>query len=669
LKAISESAFLEGILGDKMAQSDGNVGVKSTLVMGILAAAVLAGCGGGGVTGEAVGGRIMDGYLVGAKVCFDENANGVCDPSEVFAETAAGGRFSFSVANGTDLSNARLAVEVPATAIDEDSGSPVGSAYRMMGFAGAEAVVNPLTTVVAAHIDSGMTREQAVAQTKTDLGIDFDPAEDYVDSGNAAVHNVARVLAGAFQQNSLISASSIRGALPAIKDAAMAAFASNDELLDANALAVLVDSIEIEQAVSDVVFASGYGAELNGAWIEELSVYKQGDTNEGGIFGWGVSPDTDIWGNTWSGVAASSHANGAFFNWGTWDGRISSSDYIESWVMHPAGVDITGMGRISLKVWGNTELAGEPRFTPSLVSMPIGDCSPTAEYNGALIAAAIAENNDLVDQSAASFQLSFNDFVITESCEGQIASMADFLENDLKTVRVRIYQANTNNPGGINVGPISFQPPLPDVVFASGYGAELNGAWIEELSVYKQGDTNEGGIFGWGVSPDTDIWGNTWSGVAASSHANGAFFNWGTWDGRISSSDYIESWVMHPAGVDITGMGRISLKVWGNTELAGEPRFTPSLVSMPIGDCSPTAEYNGALIAAAIAENNDLVDQSAASFQLSFNDFVITESCEGQIASMADFLENDLKTVRVRIYQANTNNPGGINVGPVSLKP
>ena len=639
--------------------------IKSATAVAV--ACLLSACGGGGgVTGQSVGGRVMDGYLVGATVCLDANVNGACEADEVSAVTAVGGRFSFKVADDVDLATARLAVAVPETAVDEDTGLAVGTAYRLMGFAGAQVVVTPLTTAVAAHLDSGLTKDQAVAQTKADLGIDFDPAEDYVATPNAAVHNAARVLAGAFQRNSLSSSSAIRSALPSIKAAAMTAFASNDALLDADALANLVGSM-----TTDVVFASGYGEALDGAWIDELSVYRQGHTNEeGGIFGWGISPAADIWADTWSGVAASSHNNGAFFNWGTWNGALPGSNYIESWVMRPEGVDITGMGRISLKVWGNKELSGVSRFTPSLVSMPIGDCSPTAEYDGALVAASVDDNNDLVDQSAASFQLSLNDFVITENCSGQITSMADFVENDLKTVRIRIYKANTNSVAGINVGPISFQPPLPDVVFASGYGEALDGAWIDELSVYRQGHTNEeGGIFGWGISPAADIWADTWSGVAASSHNNGAFFNWGTWNGALPGSNYIESWVMRPEGVDITGMGRISLKVWGNKELSGVSRFTPSLVSMPIGDCSPTAEYDGALVAASVDDNNDLVDQSAASFQLSLNDFVITENCSGQITSMADFVENDLKTVRIRIYKANTNSVAGINVGPISLKP
>ena len=435
--------------------------IKSATV--VAAACLLSACGGGGVTGQSVGGRVMDGYLVGATVCLDANVNGACDTDEVSAVTTAGGRFSFKVLDGVDLATARLAVAVPATAVDEDTGLAVGTAYRLMGFAGAEAVVTPLTTVVAAHVDSGLTREQAVAQTKADLGIDFDPAEDYVDTANAAVHNVARVLAGAFQQNSLSGSNAIRSALSSIKTAAMTAFASNDAL-DANALANLVGSITVQGGLTDVVFASGYGAALDPNWVGDLGVYRQGFTNEeGGVFGWGISPDANIWADTWSGVAPSSDANGANFSWGTWNAALSSSDYIESWVMRPAGVDITGMGRISLKVWGNKELKGVARFTPSLVSMPIGNCSPTAEYNGALVAAPLVEGGggdqyNLVDQSAANFQLSFNDFVITENCSGQITSMADFLENDLKTVRIRIYKANTNNVAGINVGPVSFKP-------------------------------------------------------------------------------------------------------------------------------------------------------------------------------------------------------------------
>jgi hypothetical protein len=427
------------------------VGLLSGLMTGLLAA-----CGGGGTTGQGISGRVMDGYIKGAIVCLDVNANGVCNSDEPQAETTTGGVYALNVPSDAQLGGTNLLVEVPVGAIDEDTpNTPIATAYVMRGVASAEAVVSPLTTVLAAHLDNGETEAEAL----TAMGLSgVDLKADYVASGNTQVHNAAKLLARNFQAAGPQTAAQIRARVATIKASLQTAHATTTAMSDDSLLA-LVPASSGGSITSDVVFASGYGEALDGLYLEGLSVYRQGLTNEeGGIFGWGISPDADIWGDTWSGVAPSSHNNGAFFNWGTWNGALPGSDYIESWVMRPEGVDITGMGRISLKVWGNKELSGVSRFTPSLVSMPIGDCSPTAEYDGALVAASVDDNNDLVDQSAASFQLSFNDFVITENCSGQITSMADFVANDLKTVRIRIYKANTNSVAGINVGPISLKP-------------------------------------------------------------------------------------------------------------------------------------------------------------------------------------------------------------------
>ena len=67
----------------------------------MMAAAValgVAGCGGGGDSEPttSVSGVVVDGYLAGATVCLDVNANGKCDTGEASATTNASGVYSQS---------------------------------------------------------------------------------------------------------------------------------------------------------------------------------------------------------------------------------------------------------------------------------------------------------------------------------------------------------------------------------------------------------------------------------------------------------------------------------------------------------------------------------------------------------------------------------------------
>ncbi len=417
-------------------------------------AVLLSACGGGGVNGVSITGRVIDGYINGAVVCLDVNDNKSCDSNEPSATTGAGGTFKLNPPSTLDLSTVRLIANVPATAIDEDTGASVGIAYQLTSPANLS-VVTPLTTLALSYKDQGQTWADAVQSVKTNLGISdaqFKVDSDYVAEANIKTHNVARLVAGIIQANQIYGAANIRSIIGGISSFANNAFNSSTAL-ESGVLANLVESGAY--AVRQVVFASSYTPDP--AWVDSLSVYKQGGTDTDGVYGLGVAPDTNIWGETWSGAAGSDSANGANFYWGSWSGALAGLDYLESWVMRPNGLNISAMTKLNIKVWGNPEISGVQRFTPVIEARAIDNCVPTAVFNRALKAAALTDGT-LNNQSDARFQLNLNDFVITQNCGGAISTIAEFVQRELVTIRVRIYRADFHSVMGINLGAISFEP-------------------------------------------------------------------------------------------------------------------------------------------------------------------------------------------------------------------
>src|SRR5205814_6523683 len=104
-----------------------------------LCASLLAACGGGGSTtpppvqptSVTISGVAADGPLQGATACYDLNDNGACDSGEPSSgPTDAAGRFSFDV-DAAVAGQHRVVVVVPATAVDKDTGSAVGTAFTL----------------------------------------------------------------------------------------------------------------------------------------------------------------------------------------------------------------------------------------------------------------------------------------------------------------------------------------------------------------------------------------------------------------------------------------------------------------------------------------------------------------------------------------------------------
>lgn len=168
---------------------------------GLALIGLLSGCGGGGSssvdagvdpvpTPSAVSGVVADGYLQGATVCLDTNGNKICDADEPTAVTGLGGKYTLDAAalallpEGSTAADYPILVEVPATAIDEDTDAAVGQTYVMAAPAGKHEFVSPITTLVQNQIESNpaLTAADAEIQVKAQIGVGADSSlfEDYV---------------------------------------------------------------------------------------------------------------------------------------------------------------------------------------------------------------------------------------------------------------------------------------------------------------------------------------------------------------------------------------------------------------------------------------------------------------------------------------------------------
>ncbi len=185
---------------------------------------LLVACGGGGSSDPGTGtgtvavrlsGIIADGYLRGAKACLDLNHNKKCDAGEPTGTSGAGGVYEIEATQARH-DTYPVVVEVPATAIDEDTSSAVGKQYVMSAPAGKR-FVSPITTMVQTKIDANPALSTADAEglVKSSLGFSSESTvslfENYVaakadtsnpnDENYQKIHNIARVTASVIADN------------------------------------------------------------------------------------------------------------------------------------------------------------------------------------------------------------------------------------------------------------------------------------------------------------------------------------------------------------------------------------------------------------------------------------------------------------------------------------
>lgn len=264
---------------------------SSVLVISALGVA-LSGCGGSGsqgnetpASGNIYTGVVIDGPLQGATVFADINRNGVKDPGEPATVTDSNGKYTLRAP--ANIYQPPVIVDVPATAIDADTGKPVGKYYRLTAADGVYSVISPLSTMVRALMDvhSGLTQSDAERMVRGylalsdsyDLNIDYTlkdlPAGANKDkwaqflTESGRTHNIARIAAvvmAAYWENAnaayggrvvpekISMVNSLLAEQTLKKIAPLAATLPNDSLVDLASLTVDAVPINSEKMDADI---------------------------------------------------------------------------------------------------------------------------------------------------------------------------------------------------------------------------------------------------------------------------------------------------------------------------------------------------------------------------------------------------------------------------------
>ena len=173
---------------------------QTSLALAVTLAGLLAGCGGGGASGpqsQTLSGRIIDGYIGGATVCLDLNANLLCDQGEPSAQSSSDGSYTLPAYTGS-IDGLRVIAVVPAGAIDSDLGV-ISKPFDLIAPAESAGTVTPLTTLVATEMSSRKISVQEAEQSiKAQLNIqDNKPILGLDVTKDAELLKVAQVVTAA----------------------------------------------------------------------------------------------------------------------------------------------------------------------------------------------------------------------------------------------------------------------------------------------------------------------------------------------------------------------------------------------------------------------------------------------------------------------------------------
>lgn len=154
-------------------------------------AALLAGCGGGGNSGQpdSIVGVVIDGPIQGATVCLDLNQNVICDADEpVSGLTNALGQFAIENLDADTVAmNAPLLAEIPIGAVDADNpGQAIGTPYQLSAPGGQQrAVISPLTELLQTGVRAGLSLPDARIAVAAQAGVPVSLLEtDYTQASN-----------------------------------------------------------------------------------------------------------------------------------------------------------------------------------------------------------------------------------------------------------------------------------------------------------------------------------------------------------------------------------------------------------------------------------------------------------------------------------------------------
>jgi len=192
---------------------------NTSAILALSVLSLLTACGGGGSVSKTItfAGQVIDGYIEGAIVCLDLNANLSCDSGEPTAVSKSDGTYSLDVSqvDTEKLKTAHLLTVVPATAKDADDAgktiaeagksgfsllAPAAAYVKSDGSSVVGAVISPLTTLVSHEMitsNNTLDTSEKYVRERLSLAAGTDLRQDFVANKDTTLAGTAQMLATA----------------------------------------------------------------------------------------------------------------------------------------------------------------------------------------------------------------------------------------------------------------------------------------------------------------------------------------------------------------------------------------------------------------------------------------------------------------------------------------
>ena len=223
--------------------------------------------GGGGASGGGFGGRVVDGYVVGATVFYDANNNGILDQSEALSATVTdkSGNFTLGTFTQTDVGK----VVILPGGVDSNTGQTVGAFQTdLMAINGTQrAISSPLSLILTMQSDllseADLIAQLGISGVESGGGIFYyDPITEMASGTNSdlaeKVFTVQQQIFSIIQAGAVIAGeSSGLNALDISVEAV--ALAISDAV--ASGESITIDQIA-DSAITKIALESGYSQEI-----------------------------------------------------------------------------------------------------------------------------------------------------------------------------------------------------------------------------------------------------------------------------------------------------------------------------------------------------------------------------------------------------------------------
>jgi len=245
--------------------------IKNLMLVSLLS--VLVACGGGDGSDSVGGvvdtikpaamitGQVADGYLVGARVFLDRNANHMLDPEEPWTESENQGHYSLEVEPGEGNLFPVVAEIIAGQTIDEDLSSQyVVESYRLESPAGQWSFVSPLTTLVKNELDKdpSLSLQNAESRVRSQLGLSSNISlfADYIlaqnNSGMENAHRAGRIIAGLMGRLQTEIELNVGAVNSASQQAAIALMINDQIMANGNTIAQSLISANDPNAIEEI---------------------------------------------------------------------------------------------------------------------------------------------------------------------------------------------------------------------------------------------------------------------------------------------------------------------------------------------------------------------------------------------------------------------------------